>query len=68
MALTPKGDWEAGDEYPAARLNDLEAAAAAGESAAALLASKADKTELNAKADQTALDAAVARIDALENK
>lgn len=35
MALTPNTDWKTDDKYPAARIIELEAAAATGEAAAA---------------------------------
>jgi hypothetical protein len=44
MPFVPRDDWKAGDDYEAARIIELEAAAAAGEAAATEVANLATST------------------------
>lgn len=49
VAFTPKNDWKSGDEYTAARMIELEVAAAAGEVGAAKATTAAETAEAAAQ-------------------
>ncbi|WP_291474203.1 hypothetical protein [Corynebacterium sp.] len=63
VAFTPKSDWKAGDDYTAARMIELEAAVAVGESASATATAASEAASAAAQGVSDVRDTVSAKAD-----